>query len=385
MKSSMTALTLALAVVLSATVVQAQSLGPLPPQPANAFEAELYKGRFEQEIRFRAAALQVAWGAEELCDHTTEIEPFVLWSVHSMRRRLSAAQEAIFTRATGMDGRWRLAWADESVPDELRVGDVVVSINGLPLPEGSTKVEFNALFRGNSVVTGDDQGLWDVLRSAREQAVAGRPMTLQLSDGRRVDVSTQTGCAGSVSASAFDSDPDKFWRQGNERAKIPAVAMLEARSRDEFRWLAAFGTFFQASAKAVERQQAAEGMSGAFTVGKVLTAMVPGAGMLLSAAEARAERSIAVDGLVGRADLFANEVVVALGGEPDAGLRLVQRLRSLGLKTDVFEMSDFRLSSMDEHVRGLKVLQARQAQPAALAPPAPPATPSPPPSPASPR
>jgi len=357
---------LALALLCAAPAV-AQSLGPLSQVPADAFEAELYKTRFEQEVKFRAAAIQVAWGAEHLCDHTTEIEPFVLWSVHSMRKPLAGRQEALFRRVTGMDEKWRLVWADESVPDEARIGDVVVAINGMPLPGGSTRVELGALFRGNAMMAGDDQGLWDVIAKAREQAVAGRPMTLHFEGGRTVEVSTQTGCAGRVTASAFDADPDKFVRQGNERAKIPAVAMIEARSRDEFRWLAAFGTYFQASAKAVDRQQTAQDMSSAFTVGKVLLALVPGAGMVLSAAEARAERAITVDGLRGSADLFANEVVVALGGEPDAGLRFLRRLRQVGQATDVFAVTDFRLGSMEEHVRRLRTLQAAAAAAAASA------------------
>ena len=333
------------------------SLGPLPAQPPDAFEFELFKTRFEQEVKFRAAALQVAWGAEELCDHTTEIEPFVLWSQHTMRRRLPSRQEAIFRRATGMDDKWRLVWADESVPDEARLGDVVVAINGMPLPGGSTRVEFGALFRGDAMVSGDDRGYREVIAKAREQAVSGRPMTLHFEDGRKVEVSTQTGCAGSVTASAFDADPDKFVREGTQRAKLPAKAMIEARSRDEFRWLAAFGTFFQASAKAVERHQAAQDVGTAFTVGKVVLALVPGAGVVLSAAEARTQRSIAVDGLLGSADLFANEVVVALGGEPDAGLKFLRRLKALGQATDVMEAGEFRLGSMEEHVRRLRELQ----------------------------
>jgi hypothetical protein len=352
----------ALAAALAAGASWAQA--PRPPIPAddpNAFELDLYRTRFDHEIAFRAAAIHVALGAEALCDHTTEIEPFVLWSVHTMRRRLSGKDDALFRRATGMDHQWRVAWADESAPDELKIGDVVVAINGLPLPEGSTRMSLGAVFGGGAIVSGDDEAYWAVIAKAREQAVAGRPMALKLADGRQIEVSTQTGCAGSVSASAFDSDPDRFARQGGQRAKIPAHAMLEARTRDEFRWLAAFGTYFVASATAIGRQQEAEDVGTAFTVGKVLAMALPGAGMLLSAAEARAERAITVDGIVGRADLFANEVVVALGGDPEAGLRLARRIRALGLKADVLELGEFRLSSMHEHVQRLHELARAQA------------------------
>jgi hypothetical protein len=326
----------------------------------DAFELEIFKDRFEHEVRFRAAAIEVAWGAEAMCDHTTEIEPFVLWSLHAMRKRMGSRQEAIFKRATGMDEKWRVVWVDESVPDEVKIGDAVVAINDMPLGGSSTRWDLQAVFSGNAVVSVDDEAYWALIAKVRQQAVEGRPITLHLEGGRKLEVSTQTGCDGSVTASAFDADPDKFWRQGNRRIKIPANAMLEARKRDEFRWLAAFGTFFQATSKAVGRQQLAESVGSAFTVGRALTVLVPGSGLVLGVAQAQTERALAVDGIIGSADLFANELVVALGGAPEAGLRFVERMRGMQLKTDVFEMNEFRLGSMQEHVRRLQELERLQ-------------------------
>lgn len=110
----------------------------------------------------------------------------------------------------------------------------------------------------------------------------------------------------------------------------------------------------------------AESMSSAFTVGRALTILVPGSGLVLGVAQAQAERALAVDGIIGSADLFANELVVALGGAPEAGLRFIERMRDMKLKTDVFEMNEFRLGSMQEHVRRLQALQ-RLSQDAASA------------------
>jgi hypothetical protein len=149
---------------------------------------------------------------------------------------------------------------------------------------------------------------------------------------------------------------------GNTRAKIPANAMIEARTADEFRWLAAFGTYFQASQSAIKAVQTAEGASTGFTVGKILLLAVPGAGMVLSAAEAQAEKAIAVDSIVGSADLFANEVVASLGGDPAAGLRLSERMLALGMKVDAVLMDEFRRSNAAEHARRIKALQAAQAE-----------------------
>lgn len=337
-------------------------LGWAQPAYDPAFERDLYKSRLEHEVQFRAAAIQVAWGAEVLCDATTQIEPFVLLSSHAMQLKLSDRDLRLFTEVTGIDERWRVAWLDEAAPDELRLGDIVVAVNDRPLPAGGTRFEMSAIFRGGAMVTADDQGFWEVMLKARQEATAGQRMRLTLADGRKLTVETQTGCAGSVTASAFDADPATFWRQGTQRAKIPGHALLQARTRDEFRWLAAFGTYFQASQSAIAAVQKSEGVSTGFLVGKILSITVPGMGMLLSAAEAQAEKAIAVDGIVGSADLFANEVVASLGGDPAAGLRLSERMKAQGIKVDAVLMDDFRRSNAAEHARRIKALQAAQAE-----------------------
>lgn len=347
---------LAVALGLSSAVLAAQTT----TVAVDAFELDLFKNRFEHEVNFRAAAIHVAWGAEALCDNVTEVEPFVLWSTHALKKRLNAKELDILKRATGMDERWRVVWTDEGAPDELKLGTEVVAINDRVLPSGSTRVELAAVFKGGSIFSSDDQGFWDVLLKAREQAAEGKPMELTLADGRRVKVDTQSGCAGGVTASAFDADPDQFWRQGAQRVKIPANALLEARSQDEFRWLAAFGTYFQASQNAIGKARDSEDRSTAFVVGKILMLAVPGAGMLLTAAEAQAEKALAVDSVVGSADLFANEVVASLGGDPLAGVKLSQRLEANGAKVDAVMMGEFRRSNAVEHVRRLQALKAAQ-------------------------
>ena len=349
------------AALLAFVAVSALAQSPAAA-PDKAFERELFKTRFDHEVAFRRAAIEVAWAAEKVCDTTIEIEPFVLLSVHSLRQSLSDSNMAVFRQVTGMDEKWRVVWLDEGAPDEMKVGQAVVAVNDRPLTGGNTKIEMGAWFAGRSIVSRDDRGLWDVMLAARKEAVEGKPLVVTLDDGRKLTVDTQTGCAGSVTASSFDADPDVFWRQGNTRAKIPANAMLEARSQDEFRWLAAFGTYFQASERAIQRVKQADNMSNGFVVGKVLMMAVPGAGMLLSAAEAQAEKALTVDSIVGDADLFANEVVAAMGGDPGAGLRMSERMLALQMKVDAVLMDDFRRSNAAEHVRRLKALRAAQAE-----------------------
>jgi hypothetical protein len=339
----------------------APTFGTAAPADDRDFERQLYRTRFEHEVKFRAAAIQVAWAAETLCHATVQIEPFVLWSTFSMRQRLPDEKLKLFRQITGMDEKWRIVWTDESAPEELELRSVVTAINGRKLPAGGTNFAFTALLRGGDVMSNDDQGLWDVILKAREEAGQGKPMTVTLEDGKTVQVETQTGCAGSVTASSFDNDPDVFWRQGTKRAKIPANAMIEASSRDEFLWLAAFGTYFQASEKAKQQVSKAEGASTGFLVGKILLLTVPGAGMLLTAAEAQAEKALVVDSIVGNADLFANEVVASLGGDPGAGLKLTERLLARGVKADAVMMDEFRRSTAAEHAKQIRGLQAAQA------------------------
>lgn len=330
------------------------------PLRADDFELYWMKTRFEQEIGFRAAAIHVAWGAEALCDDTTEIEPFVLWSAHAVPKRLSESERVLLKKATGMDQKWRIVWLDESAPDALKIGTVVVAINGRPLPAQSTRLDMTAIFRGSSPFAADDGGFWDVLLKARAEALENKPMVLTLESGEKVTVETQAGCAGSVIASAFDNEPDRFWRQGNKRAKIPGNALLAASTQDEFRWLAAFGTYFQASERAIGRQEVAENVAPVFTVGKVLTLALPGSGVLLSVVEKQAERIIAVDGLPSSADLFANEVVMALGGDPAVGLKLHARIKALRLGVDELDMTEFRRVNSETHVERLKEFYAER-------------------------
>ena len=328
----------------------------------DAFALDLLKTRFDQEIAFREAAIQVAWGAEALCDDSTEIEPFVLWSANAVRRRMGTGERALLQRATGMDEKWRVAWLDEGAPDELKLGDAVLAINGRPLPANTVRLDMGALIRGALPLTADDQAFWEVLLQARAEALESKPMTLTLEGGRRVTVETQAGCAGSVIASAFDDEPDVFWRQGNQRVKIPGNALLEARTRDEYRWLAAFGTYFQATERAIGRQEVADDVSKGFVVGQVLAFAVPGSSVLLGAAQAKTVRVITVDGLPSSADLFANEVVTALGGDPGAGLTLNRRLRDRGLAVDELMMSDFRRVNSEVHRERLLEFQAARAR-----------------------
>ena len=333
-----------------------------PPVPAGEFSDEFdrqrFKDAFQHEIAFREAALHVAWGAEPLCDDTTEIEPLVLWSVRSMRQGLSAHQQTLFTQATGMDEHWRIAWLDESAADELKPGQRVLAVNQRPLPAPGAKLEITAVLRGGSAMTVDDQAFWTVLHQARDEANADSSMTLTLEGGREVKVATQTGCAGTVLASAFDNEPQNFQRQDGRRSKIPGNALLEARSRDERRWLAAFGTYFLASEGSILRQRTSDNTANAFMIGKVLALALPGAGTVLSAVEAQAQRGLQVDGLVGGADLFANEVVMAMGGDPSVGLQLSDRLQAKGVAADVLVMTAFRRSNVEIHLRQLKDIEA---------------------------
>ncbi len=181
---------------------------------------------------------------------------------------------------------------------------------------------------------------------------------------------TQTGCAGTVTATAFDDEPQNFLRQDGLRSKIPGHAMLAAHSRDERRWLAAFGTYFLASERSILRQRSSDGVGQAFFVGKVLALAVPGVGTVLSAMESQTRRGLQVDGLLGGADLFANEVVLAMGGDAAVGLKLSDRLARDKVAADILPMTAFRRANVEIQLQQLQAIEAarRQAELAAEGP-----------------
>jgi hypothetical protein len=329
---------------------------------SDEFDRQRFKSAFQHEIAFREAALHVAWSAEPLCDDTSEIEPFVLWSLRGVRKSLSADAQKLFTQATGMDEHWRIAWLDESAPDALRLGQRVLAVNQRPLPAPGNKVELSAVFRGGSAFSVDDQAFWTVMHQARQEANADSSMVLTLDGGQQVKVSTQTGCAGTVTATAFDDEPQNFLRQDGRRSKIPGHAMLAAHTRDERRWLAAFGTYFLASERSILRQRSSDTVGNAYLVGKVLALAVPGMGTVLSALESQTQRGLQVDGLIGGADLFANEVVLAMGGDPSVGLRLSDRLARDKVVADILPMTAFRRSNVEIQLQQLQAIETARRQ-----------------------
>jgi hypothetical protein len=165
-----------------------------------------------------------------------------------------------------------------------------------------------------------------------------------------------------VTATAFDDEPGNFLRQEGRRSKIPGNAMLAARTRDEYRWLAAFGTYFLASEKSIQRQRSSDDVGNAFMIGKVLALAVPGGGTILSAVEAQTQRTIQVDGLVGGADLFANEVVLAMGGDPSVGLRLSDRLARDRIAADILPMTAFRRSNVELQLQQLQAIEVARRE-----------------------
>jgi hypothetical protein len=165
-----------------------------------------------------------------------------------------------------------------------------------------------------------------------------------------------------VTATAFDDEPQNFLRQEGLRSKIPGHAMLAAHSRDERRWLAAFGTYLLASERSILRQRSADNLGNAFLVGKVLALAVPGMGTVLSAMESQTQRGLQVDGLIGGADLFANEVVLAMGGDPAVGLKLSDRLARDQVVADILPMTPFRRANVEIHLQQLRAIEAARRQ-----------------------
>jgi len=325
---------------------------------SDEFDRQRFKSAFQHEIAFREAALHVAWSAEPLCDDTSEIEPFVLWSLRGVRKGLSSDAQKLFTQATGMDGHWRIAWLDESAPDTLRLGQRVLAVNQRPLPAPGNKVELSAVFRGGSAFSVDDQAFCTVMHQARQEANADSSMVLTTrlrpagpgvapdrlrwhGDGHRLRRrAAETSCARTACAARSPATP--FWP--------PTPGMSGAG------WPSSAPTSWPA-ARSILRQRSSDSVCNAFLVCKVLALAVPGMGTVLSAMESQTQRGLQVDGLIGGADLFANEVVLAMGGDPSAGLKLSDRLKARGLRADVVGMSEFRRATVEIPLQQLALIE----------------------------
>ena len=312
-----------------------------------------------QEVKFRAAAIQVAWMAETLCEVTTEIEPFVLMSVRALGRRLSTADLEVARDAAGIDDEWRVVWADEGAPDDLKLGDVVNAVNDRSLPGAGARSGMGLVVQAGTLMTpGEQLEFLDVIVKARAEAKAGKPMVLSMADGRKITVTTQTGCAGSVYASAFDLEPNTFARKAGQEVHIPVNAVLAAANADELAWLAAFGTYFLASQATIARIQQRDGRDLGFNVGGVLARTESGAALAKLVKDMPAERPLSVLSVVGHADLFANELVTAMGGDTAAGVHLSERMISRNLKAETVLMDVARQANAKKHARRIGALKA---------------------------
>jgi hypothetical protein len=85
-------------------------------------------------------------------------------------------------------------------------------------------------------------------------------------------------------------------------------------------------------------------------------------GTVLSALESQTQRGLQVDGLIGGADLFANEVVLAMGGDPSVGLRLSDRLARDKVVADILPMTAFRRSNVEIQLQQLQAIETARRQ-----------------------
>lgn len=293
----------------------------------------------DQVKRFHQAVYEVSTFAAERCDTQTMREPFMLVTLGQFTNVYSAEQVATVWHASGWDENWRVAWAHPTSP--IKEGERVVEING-------NKIENNK--------TG--MGEWPLVKyfyrnySAREDAADGEPYRVTMEDGREIDVPMVPGCRAQVWAvPVFDDEPNSFLpRTYTEAVILPATAINLASNDDERRYLAGLAMYFGAGAetnrnRTVATTVVAVNASATAAIGVLAVPLFPLVYGVLSPVTLMLQKAITGSADIVQASIFATGIVADMGGDPYAGLTLIERLEQakLGAERVILEPEDRQL------------------------------------------
>lgn len=278
---------------------------------ADPKDVQVLRQRIAGVRDFQEALYEVSTSAVDLCAHKTVREPFALISMGTMVNALPEERLAAYWEAGGIDETWRVLWTDGQV---LQQGQRIVKINGKAIENNKSGLgEFPAAVYVEQTVR------------AREAAEKGRPYRVTLEDGTEVTVPTRPACRTMGLAIPMVLDVDALSAPINQYHPVvlPPTAIAAAASEDEFRYLAAVAVYMSASDHARQRNALSGGVLG---LGASTLFINPLLYALVSQPGVQAAAAVRSGGMGLQAALFATRVVSRLGGDPRAGVALLERI-----------------------------------------------------------
>lgn len=298
---------------------------------ADPKDVPVLRDRIEGARHYQKALYEVSTAMVDQCEFKTVREPFALMSMGTMVGVLKEDRLGAYWEAGGIDETWRVLWTTGEV---LKPGQRVVRIQGKNIENNKSWMgEFPAAIYIEQTV------------KAREAAEKGKPYVVTLEDGTEVQVPTRPSCRTMGVAVPMVLDLDAFQTPINQYHSmvLPPTAIAEAATQDEYRYLAGLAVYMSASSHAKRRRMASGGVValGASTlfINPLLYLLINQPGVLLGQAVRNAGMDL-------DAGLFATGAVHRMGGDPLAGVQLVERLKHKKIRASHVALSEADLKTL---------------------------------------
>lgn len=274
----------------------------------------------ERAARYQQAVHEVSTFAADRCPQQAAREPFMLLTLGHMGRHYGMERYAAYWEAGGFDEHLRVLWATPG--SGLRRGERVLRINDIDIGPGDIPLA----------------RYLDATSRARDAALEGKPYRVTLEDGRTVDVPVRKACRTLTHAMPLfeANDQVEVTPALHGAIVLPRNAIHEARTEDEYRYLAGVAVYLSASEAARNRRRGGLAMQAGALVGiTALIVAMPVVGIVanpvVSAVTNQGANALQRAGMSVQAAVFASRIVADMGGDALAGLALVGRLQASGL------------------------------------------------------
>ncbi|WP_070400786.1 hypothetical protein [Hydrogenophaga sp. PML113] len=312
--------------------------------PISTGAQEQARVQLHNEIGLLRAVYEQAqrMATQRYCSTVQPHEPFILMTTgHVDPKQLSDELRAAYAQL-GVDHKARVVWVDPTAEPKLKVGDVVVAINGRDIEPDEP---YSAMV---------------ALRKARHDLQPDQPFKVKLDDGQSVELLGQPVCEAGVYSTYFDPYPHQLGFDLSPGIKLPTNLLKQAQTAADLRWLAAYGLYITSSPEAESRRTKARIAAVPGLAGHVALAIIPGGSWLSGRYVSKSILYFGLDGVYPTAAEFATRELHALGEDPSPGIEMFARAQAQKMQVGDIVVSDAELASIRALAAALKQGNAPQ-------------------------
>lgn len=293
----------------------------MPVSPTTMDQA---RSQLQREISFKRANYEQAqrMAARGDCSAIRPYEPFIVSTSAFFSEKLIPDELRAARAQLGVDHQLRVVWADPLVTPNLKVGDIVVALNGRDIdPE-------------------KEDGVLVPLRKARYDLAPGEPLQVELAGGAKVEIRGPAGCENGNAGGDIDHAPHRTGFNLTPAFKLPGNLFRQAKTDADLYWLASFALYVTSSPEGEGRKSRAQLASGAQIAAGIGLSIIPGVTSVVGHAVNSTIQYTGLDGIAPAAAEFATREVHARGMDPRPGIEMFARAKGQKLSLDRIEMSE---------------------------------------------